>query len=269
MLDEKADFQSLGNVIDTPKNSGQLVHIDNGASILGIAHLDHVLWSKPRVKNNFAYCAQLDNRIGVWTLLDLLPYLKCVDFDILLTDDEEICQSTGQFFKPAKPYNWIFSFDRVGTDVVLYKYEDDDTINLMRTYDFEVGDGTLSDISMMDLNCKGFNFGNGSQNQHTKMCYANLNETMDMAGKFKEFAKSEVNTMLEHDHANDYHNVYGSYLPSKYSTYNDHELWSQSYDNNNDTDIDDDFCFACNATLESIWYYCPFCGTEVYSSIEG
>ena len=79
--------------------------IDRGESVLGVAHLDHVQQAKhfrvePREEDLVVYNPRLDNRLGVYLLLDLLPELG-LGFDVLLTMDEEIGESTASKFAPA------------------------------------------------------------------------------------------------------------------------------------------------------------------------
>jgi hypothetical protein len=85
-----------------------LWYTDNGSNILGVAHLDYVpqtthFGSVRIVPGHYSivYSGQLDDRLGVYTLLDLLP--QCgLDFDILLTTDEERCMSTAQDFRTSR-----------------------------------------------------------------------------------------------------------------------------------------------------------------------
>lgn len=241
-------FTNLGETIKT--STGPYTFIDNGSNVLGVAHLDYVLWKKPRIKNGTIYCPQLDDRLGVWTLLDLLPYLQCKPFDVLLTDSEETGQSTGQFFKPNKQYNWIFSFDRAGDNVVLYDYDDTITQSLMEQYGYKVENGTFSDISLMKLNCKGFNFGVGYHNQHTKFCYANIQDTINNAQAFCTFMDEKADTLLEHDHSTDW---------NRQRTYTNSVNWWHS---------NIDYCEVCgNSITNTNWNYCPYCGDELKTQL--
>ena len=83
-------FSIFGDVLDTP--DGILIYKQNkGAKILGVAHLDTVLTSNHfKVKKNGrrVYNMQLDDRLGVYTMLDLLPQMG-IEFDLLLTEGEE------------------------------------------------------------------------------------------------------------------------------------------------------------------------------------
>jgi len=194
----KETFASLGTTIQT--KHGPLTHIDNGSNILAVAHLDWVMWRKPKIKNNTVYCPQLDDRLGVWTILDILPYLG-INVDVLLTDSEECGQSTAQYFESPKEYNWMFQFDRAGTDVVMYEYETTEHEKRLTDVGFKVGFGSYSDICKLNhLKITGFNFGVGYHCQHTESCYANLKETASCVKLFQKFYnkhKDEVYPWVE------------------------------------------------------------------------
>src|SRR5687767_14937641 len=109
-------FASLGESYTT--KDGPLTYIDRGGSVLAVAHLDWVMRRKPMLsKQGIIQCPQLDDRLGVWVILDVLPAIG-VQVDVLLTDSEEVGASTAGYFIPKKDYNWVFSFDRAGMDVV-------------------------------------------------------------------------------------------------------------------------------------------------------
>lgn len=181
-------FRKLGDNIKNP--TGDLIHIDRGAQILGVGHLDCVKYERPKQYGDIVTCPQLDDRLGVWCLLDLLPRMG-LNFDVLLTDCEEVGQSTAEHFKTSKHYRWIFEFDRRGTDVVMYDYETSEYRQLLRDFDFSVGNGSFSDICSLDhLGATGFNFGTGYHNEHTSECFADLRDTMSQACRFATFFKA-------------------------------------------------------------------------------
>lgn len=191
-LTRPTDSPLWGDRIDNP--NGHLYFRDNGAKVLAVAHLDYVLWSKPTQKGNTIYCPQLDDRLGAWVIMHLLPSMG-VEVDILLTDLEEKGLSTGEWFEPPKHYNWMFQFDRRGTDVVTYQYGRE---KLLRKNGFKVGFGAFSDISSMEhLGCAGFNFGVGYYEQHTKGCHAKLSDTARMAAAFVRFFQKYENRHLK------------------------------------------------------------------------
>ena len=193
------DFRELPNVNIVETNFGPLIHIDRGSNVLGVAHLDFVSWRIPKYRKTVVrQCPQLDDRLGVWVLLDLLPSMD-VNTDILLTDSEECGESTAQFFDSPKKYNWMYQFDRAGTDVVMYEYETAPHCERLADHGFEVGKGSWSDISQLtSLGITGFNFGVGYHQQHTRNCHADLNDTMSQARKFRSFYNQYSGTKFEY-----------------------------------------------------------------------
>jgi hypothetical protein len=130
------------------------------------------------------YSTSLDDRLGVHVILDVLPLLG-IRPDILLTDDEEIGCSTAQEFFTDKQYNWMFQFDRRGTDAVCYEFYN------MEPYVeecFKLGFGSFSDICWLEhLGCGGVNVGTGYYNEHTKNSYANLKHCSAQVERFATF----------------------------------------------------------------------------------
>src|SRR5688572_4953131 len=155
------------------------IYQNNNSRILGVAHLDTVLSMNHfyRLKVNqdqIVLNAQLDDRLGAYTLLHLLPSMG-LKYDLLLTEGEEMGLSTAAHFKTDKQYNWMFSFDRKGTDVVMYQYESKPLTAALESSKFKIGIGSFSDIAFLDhLGCKGFNVGTGYHGEHSTMCYANM-----------------------------------------------------------------------------------------------
>lgn len=179
-------FAAFGEVVGTP--GGNYVFRDQGERVLGVAHLDTVLNGTPFIHDGErVYCPALDDRLGVHLLLDVLPLLG-VRFDLLLTEGEEQGCSTARWFVPPKKYNWMFSFDRAGTDVVLYQYDTPTNRRLLHRAGFRVGTGSYSDIAdLWFLGCAGFNIGCGYHRQHKPDCYADLGETRVMVQRFVRF----------------------------------------------------------------------------------
>lgn len=222
-LSEVSDFSRFGDTIDTIE--GPLVYQDNDCNILGIAHLDSVLTAIPQFQDSYISCPQLDDRLGAWALLN--QFVKC---DVLLTDGEESGRSTGRYFEPTKQYNWIFSFDRSGTDAVTYDYSSHKWDYLINEF-FPVGIGSFSDISLMEhLGCKGVNIGIGYHRQHTVKCYANMKDTMSQIERFQKFAEKNRDEMYPHEQI----------LQDELS------------------------CNLCYEPLDMRWKFCPYCGAEVY-----
>jgi hypothetical protein len=191
------DFNAFGERVATPQ--GDYVFHDQGAAVLGVAHLDTVL---PGVhfahEGDRVFSPALDDRLGVYLLTNLLPNLG-VHSDVLLTDGEERGMSTAQWFVPPRKYNWMFSFDRAGTDVVMYQYDTPECRSLLKDAGFRVGIGSFSDISYLGfLGCKGFNFGCGYHRQHHADCFADLRETQEMVTGFVRFWERHKGTLLLH-----------------------------------------------------------------------
>lgn len=223
--------------VDQPDPSNFYNFRDNGSDILAVAHLDTV--SKPGARGcNFlntsggtvVYSRALDDRLGAYTILDVLPRLG-LEFDVLLTVGEETGQSTAQFFDAPKQYNWVIEFDRGGTDVVMYQYEDFEVREMVKDSGAKVGEGIFSDICYLDhLGVKAFNWGIGYQDYHSARSHAYLDDTFGMIAKFMEFHDAQADTYMPHYDDGDYY--YGRTSSSIYSQYdNDKELqaWLQDH----------------------------------------
>lgn len=177
---------------------------DNGSQVLGVAHLDVAGSVDPQYRTLYntagdkVYSPSLDDRLGIYILLEILPRLG-VSPDILITDFEEIGDSTAKNFVTEKQYNWMFQFDRRGTDVVMYQYHTEYTENLMELFNFEVGYGSFSDICYLDgLGCVGFNFGTAYYNEHTLKSYAVFSELDRQVEKFIAFYNQYSDVFLEY-----------------------------------------------------------------------
>lgn len=179
---------------------------DNGSDVLAVAHLDTVGAPHQRACHLLdteggpvVYSRALDDRLGAYVILDMLPKLG-VECDILLTVGEESGRSTAQFFKQDKHYDWMIQFDRGGTDVVMYQYDDDDTRELVREAGAIVGDGIFSDICYLDhLGVKGFNWGIGYRDYHGPRAHAYLDDTFGMVDSFLLFHQLNVGRYLPHE----------------------------------------------------------------------
>lgn len=181
--------------------------LDNGSNILAVAHLDTVV-SHQRVCNfvNTAagpvvHSGALDDRLGAYTILELLPKLG-INVDVLLTTGEEQGNSTAQYFDPpeGKEYLWMIEFDRGGTDVVMYQYDDAEMRDLVRDCGAKPADGAFSDISFLDhLEVKGFNWGVGYQDYHSVRGHAYLEDYWMMIGYWLAFHEANAETYLPHE----------------------------------------------------------------------
>lgn len=185
--------QSSASLLD----GGRFKFTNNGSNVLAVAHVDSVTCGLKRFKKRGrkVYSTSLDDRLGVHVILDILPTMG-INVDVLLTDDEEIGQSTAQEFMPDKQYNWMFQFDRRGTDCVHYEY--DVMAPHIRNY-FTLGRGSFSDICWLDhLGCGGMNVGTGYYNEHSRASYANLDETYAQVLRFGLFYEALKDQRIEH-----------------------------------------------------------------------
>jgi hypothetical protein len=179
---------------------------DNGSSVLAVAHLDTVVYPDQRqcgfldtAGGTVVYSGALDDRLGAYVLLDLLPKLD-INVDLLLTVGEESGQSTAEFFEPPKDYNWIIEFDRGGTDVVMYQFEDEDTRDMVRLTGARVGEGIFSDICYLEhLGVKAFNWGVGYEDYHSVRSHAYLEDLFQMVNYFVDFHDMWADEHLPHE----------------------------------------------------------------------
>lgn len=179
---------------------------DNGSSVLAVAHLDTVVPYGGRVPR-FSYTQNgpvitsgaLDDRLGAYVILKLLPSLG-LTCDWLLTVGEETGQSTAAYFTPSKDYDWVIEFDRGGTDVVMYQYEDAAGRAAVRACGAVMGKGSFSDICYLDaLNVKAFNWGVGYRGDyHSVKGYAHLYDTFAMVAKYLRFHEQNDGRAMPH-----------------------------------------------------------------------
>lgn len=192
---DEVQFAKFGEVIS---EFPQLIYIDRGSKILAIAHLDFVCRDRSfsvyrsNSGDSLVINGQLDDRLGVYVILHHLKKLG-IDVDVLLTTDEEICSSSANLFYPDKEYNWMFSFDREGTDAVLYDYEDNEDFAAAVSRHFIIGLGSYSDIASAYIDVCGLNVGTGIRNGHTKnsavltsVLLSQINRFLGFYGEFKE-----------------------------------------------------------------------------------
>jgi hypothetical protein len=180
---------------------------DNGARVLAVAHLDTVVRPnrrEPRFRitqnGPLVTCGALDDRLGAYVTLRLLPALG-VTCDQLLTVGEESGQSTASSFTPEKKYDWVIEFDRAGTDVVMYQFDDAATRQLVRASGANVGTGSFSDIAYLEhLGVKAFNWGVGYRgNYHSEKGYAYLGDTFAMVAKYLRFHAQNAGKAMPHE----------------------------------------------------------------------
>lgn len=188
----------------------QLIYVDRGSNILGIAHLDGTMpathfavghqYNEDGSRDPLIFSPFVDDRSGVYTLLFLLPQLG-ITTDLLFSVGEEIGNPTSQFFKPTdKQYRWMYQFDRKGTDAVCYQYNGKEWLDAL-TEDFgTIYVGAFSDISYMyRLGCMGVNIGTGYHNYTNPGGWTNLRELTEQVYKFSAFFGKRCNTSFPFD----------------------------------------------------------------------
>lgn len=187
---------------------------DNNSNVLAVAHLDTVQpddWYY--IQNNILYSPVTDDRMGVYVLLYMLPRLG-VNVDILLTIGEESLNSSAQFFYTEKQYNWMFSFDRKGEDVVTYSYHNEKFENALLKNGFRFGLGSYSDIVELEqLDCCGVNIGTGFFNYHDLDGYVDLKMLMRQVLRFRNFYNENNSTFFKSEDKYNHNSRFG------YSTY--------------------------------------------------
>lgn len=184
--------------------------IDRGkrAKVLAVAHFDTVYRGKGpapakllRAMNTTIgiQSIQLDDRLGAYIILEMLPALG-IDVDVLITTDEEIGRSTAQYFTSEKKYNWIFSFDRRGILPVLYDYESDKNWLAAVTEIATPAWGTYSDICYLDtLGVCGVNWGTGYNQEHSPNCWAVRSDIELVVASFAKFYFRNFNKRYEYE----------------------------------------------------------------------
>jgi hypothetical protein len=128
----------------------------------------------------------------------------------------------------------VIEFDRGGTDVVMYQYEDARTIALVEESGARVGNGSFSDISYLDhLGVKAFNWGVGYQDYHSVRSHAYLDDLFLMLDHFVEFHDVNADVVMPHKESS---YLGGDLTPSEWDAIEDMderqylEWWRQNYE---------------------------------------
>lgn len=188
-----------GGFTQVETKDGVYYYLDRGASVLAVAHLDSV--AKPShfnydSKARKLYCPTLDDRLGAGVILNTLEEYIPGEYDILLTEGEEMGQSTAQHFTPSDEararYNWMFSFDRGGCDAVHYQYQSPRWKEALEEgLGVNVSHGMFSDLSFMGhVGVSGVNVGTAYYNYHSTKAFSLLNELEEMVLRFLLFHAS-------------------------------------------------------------------------------
>ena len=257
---------------------------DNGSNILAVAHCDYVCTGSPDFTSyvykgvTYILSETLDDRLGVYLITSLLPTLG-INVDILLTTDEEIGASTAQDFVSDKNYNWIFSFDRRGNDIVAYDYEDNGlNKKVKKATGQKLAWGSFSDIVYLEhLGVKGLNFGCGYNNEHTAQCYATVRSISRGVENFVLFYNKYKDTVLPHTpplNSKSYYlyKSYDSYYPPYGDAYADEYEYERIIGKKDGTacgtiymtcDICDDHSVVCNWVESLQGFVCKKCEAEL------
>lgn len=174
--------------------------IERGSPTLMVAHVDTVCtpyWAAEIAGGRLFHNA-LDDRLGVYLGLEVLPAMG-VRTDLLLTTGEEEGRSTAALFRTRKRYNWMFSFDRQGEDVVCYQYACAALAGIFQEAGFTVGDGTYSCIAELEhLGCCGMNFGCGMFDCHDEGAFCDLAMLGRQLTRFASFYRKYSRVLLPH-----------------------------------------------------------------------
>lgn len=231
-----ASLKSFGRLGDVVGVEGrESVFIRRGGSLLAVAHLDFVELPYHFGKVNLSdgltvFCPRLDDRLGVYAILDLLPVLvgdSC--FDVLLTSCEESGSSSASDFKlpDGVSYNWVFSLDRRGRDCVTYGVDSKKWRGALGRAGWSIGLGSYSDISELDsLGVCAVNFGVGYESEHTKLTRVNVPLFLSQVGKVARFIGVNSGKRFDYSGGGKIARAYKSSV--YYSTYDyDDSYWSR------------------------------------------
>lgn len=251
--------------------------------VLGVAHVDYVIWNRPilvgrdnQQKSWSNYVSdeivkvnggQVDDRVGVWILLDVLPTLTKVPFDYLLTNDEEVGRSSAQDVKIDR-YNWTFQFDRHGTDYVDYNLASNDFISDFKITGIEHSQGSFSDICYLSGNSGScVNVGTGYHWEHSSEAFVNLDECWDQVTRFIKFMEKFADKSYERMERKSYKP--GVYKSGTYKTQSSTDsastYYSHGWEFGDEADLEEKEyrCDVCETTVGSIYprKECPLCRT--------
>jgi len=195
----------IGAEMQALRKGGRVAYYkDNRSKLLAVAHLDTVnprglRWSgQVKLDKTIFFSPYLDDRLGVYTILHVLPALG-INVDILFTMDEETGASTADLFNIDFKYNWIVEFDRRGDEVVCYDYKDAELSKKLKSVGFDEGMGSFSDICrLQDIGCKAFNVGIGYENEHSARPFFVIETYEKQIAKFVKFHAKFKDEQMPH-----------------------------------------------------------------------
>lgn len=179
------------------------LYVNNNSNILGVAHLDTVVTKEKyfdyiTLDDILVFSPQLDDRLGVHTLLNILPNYD-INMDWLFTDNEEQGASTAADFITDKQYNWVVEFDRYGDTTVNYAFSDRTFNETLNKHFSRIGRGSFSDIcSLEHLGCKAFNVAVGYHDEHTLRCYFSVETYFNQLRHFLAFYREFSDKFMPH-----------------------------------------------------------------------
>jgi len=267
LVDSDKQFVVGGNTKD-----GYYAFKDNGSQVLAVAHADCKVCAEHfACDGGIVFCTQLDDRLGVYTIMDYLPSLGIVP-DVLLTDRREEYQSTAKLFIPHKVYNWMVSFDDDGVQAATCNSEFNDIVKPF----FHVGYGVPSDLGKLDfLECEGLDVGIGYHDEHRISSYMFIAEYRAQLARFREFWTAYSGTAFPHPLPKWKRN--GGHGGSHHQR----QQWQQQQQNWKTTNDEEDernwvgesvsaVCTCCRREIlmpinpdDGVEYLCPYCNTIV------
>ena len=130
----------------------------------------------------------------------------------------------------------MIEFDRGGTDVVLYQYDDADLRQRVEPTGAEVSIGAFSDISFLDSPVKCLNWGVGYQDYHGPRSHAWLRDTFLMVGYYLDFHVQNFEQRLPHDNSagSDW---WGARSSTRSYSFADDESWAPIYETDDEGNI--------------------------------
>lgn len=259
------DFAKYGEVVYTGKSrkavlfkGGAYIFQDNDSDILGVCHLDYVdipyHFDVANLGGKTVFCPRLDDRLGVYLLLDVLPGLVGYPYDVLLTTGEELGRSSASYFEPPRVYSWIFELDRRGCDCVTYGLDSREFRAALGAAGWSISRGSFSDICLLDTQACAVNFGVGYRQEHTRLCHAFVDDVIKQVGKVAKFYNS--NFWVPYVQQADYK----GYQVASYGRGYDWGAWSHYED-----DLDDVRAGEVASLLDDVQEsgFCEFCGCNM------